>query len=385
MQKTTYSGGKWIIGLQYFVYFGVTGIFLPYFNLYCYHLGFSGFQIGALSALRSMALILFPLLWGALADRYQQRRAIYIGCNLMSAIVWSFYLLTSDFKLMLLITLFYTIFYAPIISFLEAFSMETLGSEKSGYGRLRAWGSISFIAMVVGVGNIIDRYPIRIILVLILAVSALMAAISFRVPEVIRYPGKSFRSQFGSFLNQRVVVFLICGFLMLAGHGAYYAFFSIHLEKLGYGSTFIGGCWALGTLAEIGVMILSPRIFRSFSLIQVLFFSFMAAAVRWLALFHVRAPLPIALTQLLHAFSYGTFHMASILYMDRLAPVENKTLGQAINNAVSYGSGLMAGFLLSGYLYERMETAGLFLVSSLIAAAGGLLLKGFAFKETELS
>jgi hypothetical protein len=37
------------------------------------------------------------------------------------------------------------------------------------------------------------------------------------------------------------------------------------------------------------------------------------------------------------------------------------------------------GFLLSGYLYERLETAGLFLISSLIAAAGGVLIKRFAF------
>jgi PPP family 3-phenylpropionic acid transporter len=71
--------------------------------------------------------------------------------------------------------------------------------------------------------------------------------------------------------------------------------------------------------------------------------------------------------------------MASVLYIDLMTPIENKTLGQAVNNAVSYGTGLMIGFLISGYLYERLETAALFLISSLIAAAGGLLLKRFAF------
>ena len=58
---------KFIISSQYFIYFGVLGIFLPYFNLYCYHLGFSGFQIGVLSALRSLVMVLFPLTeleWG---------------------------------------------------------------------------------------------------------------------------------------------------------------------------------------------------------------------------------------------------------------------------------------------------------------------------------
>ena len=246
---------------------------------------------------------------------------------------------------------------------------------------MRAWGSISFIIVVVGIGKIIDLYPIRIILLLILAGSALMAAISVRVPEVRKHQGKSFSKQIDAFLNRRVMVFLICGFLMLVSHGTYYGFFSIHLEKLGYGSTFIGASWALASTAEIMVMIASNRIFRRFSLVPVLFFSFMAAAIRWLALYYVRSPLLILMTQLLHAFSYGTFHMASILYIDLLTPIENKTLGQAVNNAVSYGAGLMVGFLISGYLYERLETAGLFLISSLIAAAGGGLMKGFVLKE----
>ena len=381
MLNAFHPSGRFIISAQYFVYFGVMGIFLPYFNLYCYHLGFTGFQIGALSALRSMALIVFPLLWGGLADRYQKRRAIYVGCNLVSAGLWAFYLLTVDFWFMLVITFFYGIFYAPIISFLEAFSMEVLGHEKNSYGKVRAWGSISFIMVVVGIGKIIDLYSIQIIIVLILAGSALMAAISVRVPAVRKHQGKSFRKQVDAFLNRRVLVFLICGFLMLVSHGAYYGFFSIHLEKLGYGSTFIGASWALASTAEILMMIASKRIFKRFSLVQVLFFSFTAAAIRWLALYYVQSPLLILMTQLLHAFSYGTFHMASILYIDLLTPIENKTLGQAVNNAVSYGTGLMFGFLISGFLYERMETAGLFLISSSIAAAGGVLMKKFAIRE----
>ena len=48
-----------VIRLQYFVYFGVLGIYLPYFNLYCYHIGFSGTEIGSLSAVRSLVLVIF--------------------------------------------------------------------------------------------------------------------------------------------------------------------------------------------------------------------------------------------------------------------------------------------------------------------------------------
>jgi PPP family 3-phenylpropionic acid transporter len=365
------------ISAQYFLYFGVLGIFLPYFNLYCYHLGFSGLQIGGLAAVRSVALVLFPLIWGAVADRLGIRRPIYIVCNVISTCIWAGYLFTVEFWPILLITIVYGVFYAPIISFLEAVTMDVLGQEKKSYGRIRVWGSISFIMMVLILGKIIDWYSVDIILILIFAGSLILTVISFRIPTVTAPKKDHLAQKASSLMRKRVFVFLLCAFLMLVSHGAYYGFFSIHLENLGYGSTFIGISWALASTAEILVMIKSERIFSRFSLENVLVFSFLAAACRWLILFFANSAYIILLSQALHAVTYGTFHMASILFIDRLTPEKSKTLGQAVNNALTYGLGLMVGFLINGYLYEITGSFALFLMSSLVALVGGLLFKGF--------
>ena len=366
---------KFIISSQYFLYFGVLGIFLPYFNLYCYNLGFSGLQIGFLSGLRSVAMVIFPLIWGILADRLNIRRPIYIFCNFVSTAIWVLYLLTVEFWPMLIITAFYGMFYAPIISFLEAVTMDVLGAEKKGYGRIRVWGSVSFIVIVLMLGKIIDLYSVDIILVLILAGSLMLAVISAGIPS-IQTPKKDILTPgAGSLLEKHVIIFLFCAFLMLVSHGAYYGFFSIHLAKMGYGSTFIGITWALASTAEILVMVKSDKIFSRFSLENVLFVSFLVAAVRWIILFFVESMPLILLSQILHAVTYGTFHMASILYIDQLAPEKSKTLGQAVNNALTYGLGLMVGFFVNGYVYEITGSFTLFLMSSLIALAGGLIFK----------
>ena len=366
-----------VIGSQYFLYFGVLGIFLPFFNLYCYHLGFSGFRIGILSAVRSVVMVLFPIIWGALADRLNARRPIYIFCNFISALIWALFLFTVDFWLMLVITIFYGIFYAPIISFLEAFTMDLLGIEKKSYGRIRAWGSISFIMIVLVLGKIIDLYSVEIIVVLILAGSLMLSTISTRIPDIQIEPEKRLTPEARSLIDRRVLVFLFCAFLMLVSHGAYYGFFSIHLENLGYETTFIGLAWALASAAEILVMIRSDRIFRRFSLEAVLIFSFMVAALRWFILFFAQSAAVILLSQVLHAVTYGTFHMASILYMDRLAPDKAKTLGQAVNNAISYGLGLMVGFFINGYFFELTGSFVMFIISCLIALSAGLFFWGF--------
>lgn len=376
MDSIPKNSSKLVIGSQYFLYFGVMGVFLPYFNLYCYHIDFSGFQIGILSAIRSIALVLFPLVWGGLADKFHIRRPIYIFCSFISTGIWAFYLYTTDFWAMLFITVFYGIFYAPIISFLEAFTMDVLGIEKKSYGRVRGWGSIAFIITVIVLGKIIDLYSVEIILTLIFFGSLAQSLISIKIPDIQIKKQTAFSSKAKFLLKRRVVVFLFCAFLMLVSHGTYYGFYSIHLENLGYGKAFIGISWALASIAEIIVMIKSDSLFKRFSIDNILFFSFMVATFRWLALCFATSAAVILFLQIFHAVTYAMFHVSSILYIDGSTPDESKTLGQAVNNAVTYGLGLMVGFFINGYLFESLGTFTLFMISSFIALGGGLLLKG---------
>lgn len=371
-----------ILGSQYFLYFGVLGILLPYFNLYCYHLGFTGFQIGLLSSTRTLATVVFPLLWGILADHFRIRKPLFVLCQFLSTGLWAFYLLTTDFNQMLLITICYGIFYAPLISFMEAFAMDILGAAKQNYGHIRVWGSLSFIGMVMVTGKVVEIYPIRIIIILILGGSLIQALISTGVKSpdagrVMRFNSDAFRGNAHIFYTRKVIVFLTAAFLMLVSHGAYYGFFSIYLEELGYGRSFIGIAWALAALAEILVMLRSEWIFKRFPLEKVFFMSFMVAALRWLLLFQVTGPVTLLISQLLHAFTYGAFHVTSILYMDQLAPEDVKTFGQALNNAVTYGLGMMIGFFLNGYLFEIIGLRNLFVISAVAALMGGLLFKAF--------
>lgn len=368
---TTNINNRWVLGGQYFLYFGVMGMHLPFFNLYCYELGFNGWQIGTLSAARSVVLIIFGIAWSILADRFRSRRAIYIFCNFISATLWGLFLLTTRFHWMMAITIAYGIFYAPLISFLEAFSMDMLGRDKQRYGRMRAWGSLAFITVVLVLGRIIDLYSVKIIISLILAVSWVQALISLGFPKTPQQPNHAFGAGLRRLLSLKVLGFFGCAFMMLVSHGAYYAFFSIHLSNLGFDNFFIGLCWALAVSAEIVAMICSERIFKRFSYETVLIFSFAVAGLRWTGLWATQSAAGILALQITHAITYGTFHMASILYIDAMAPVETKTTGQAANNAVTYGLGLMVGFFISGALYERIGSFALFAISGLVALAGG--------------
>jgi PPP family 3-phenylpropionic acid transporter len=378
MSGTANSRPRAVLGSQYFIYFGVLGVYLPFFNLYCYSIGFSGFEIGLISSVRTLATALFPMIWGQLADRYRARKPIYVGCSFAGALIWSLFLYTEDFEVMLVIMALYGVFYAPVISFLEAFAMDFLGRRRREYGRLRAWGSLSFIFVVTLAGWVIDRTSLRIVPALILAGSLFRAVLSTGLPAGDAGAGGAKMTSGGALLKRPVVAgFLLAAFLMLVSHGAYYAFFSIHLDSLGYGRSMIGVCWAVAVGAEILVMFFSKHLFTRFSIQAVLLFSFAAATLRWFAL-AATGSLPVILAcQLLHAFTYGSFHMASVLRIDELMPAEAKTIGQAANNAVTYGMGMMVGFFGSGLLFGPLGSHALFAVSGATAAVGGIVLVVF--------
>ncbi len=366
---------KVVLASQYFLYFGVLGIFLPYFNLYCFKLGFSGFQIGVLSAVRTGTTVLFPLFWGILADRFQNRRQIYIFCNITSTAVWLFFLYTTDFRLMLAISVFYGIFYSPLISFLEAFAMDILGKEKKSYGSVRAWGTVSFIIVVSLLGRVIDMFSIEIILLLIFTGSMFQSSVSFMLPDIsMKRNSGGWSANLKLLLDRRIMVFLICAFLMLTSHGAYYGFFSIHLANLGFDNTFIGFAWALASGAEILVMINSARLLNRFSIERLLVFAFAVATIRWLIVSVVDTAILIMASQILHAATYGAFHIASILYIDRLFPENAKTFGQSVNNAMTYGLGIIAGYIFGGIFFEIAGSSFLFVISAAVSCTGGLLL-----------
>jgi PPP family 3-phenylpropionic acid transporter len=133
----------------------------------------------------------------------------------------------------------------------------------------------------------------------------------------------------------------------------------------------------MASMAEVVVMINSAGLFARFSFKRVLAVSFLAATLRWGILYAADSAVTILLSQLLHAVTYGAFHMAGILYMDDLAPTADKTLGQAVNNAVTYGLGLTVGFFVSGALYDAGSTSPLFLFSAAVSLVGGLIFAAY--------
>jgi PPP family 3-phenylpropionic acid transporter len=161
---------------------------------------------------------------------------------------------------------------------------------------------------------------------------------------------------------------------MTVAHGALYAFYSIYLVETGYSTTTVGVLWTLGVLAEIGVFVALPALFRRYSLRAILLASFAAAALRFVAIgWGVESPALLALAQLLHGLTFGAYHAAAIAAVHRLFGGPLAVRGQALYASLSYGLGGAAGILLSGWSWSALGPGLTFTISAAFGLAGALL------------
>jgi PPP family 3-phenylpropionic acid transporter len=195
---------------------------------------------------------------------------------------------------------------------------------------------------------------------------------SLTIPESLQpSTGQKSVSVTGLLRKPEIAAFLACCFLMQASHGAFYAFYSIHLTAAGYSSAVVGALWAWGVVVEVLVFLAMHRLLGRFGARRILLVSLGVAVVRWLLTggFVEYAGIQI-LAQTLHAATFGTFHASAIHLVHHFFRGHTQGRGQALYSSLSFGAGGAVGSLLSGLLWSGAGAAITFGLSALAAGLG---------------
>lgn len=360
----------------YFFYFAYLGSFAPFFSLYLADAGMTAVEIGVLMSIPQLTRIVAPQLWGWLADRSESRLRVARLAGAVGTVAWLGVFAGTHFAWLFAVLLAMTFFWSAALPLVEATTLSHLGDETARYGRVRVWGSLGFIAAVVGLGYALDVYSSGTVLWTVLALMGGMLGFCWAVPDSRAEPHPSDDLPIGSIFRRPEVVALIAACaLMAAAHGPYYTFFTIHLVDHGYSKAVAGWLWALGVICEIGIFVWMPHLYRAFSPRQILLASFTLAAVRFLLIGWLPGNFTALLVaQVLHAASFGSFHAAAIGVVHRFFRGRHQARGQAIYGSLAYGVGGALGGFASGYAWAGLGPALTFSVASLCAVAGLMLI-----------
>lgn len=366
----------WPLAWFYLFYFAHLGAYGPYFSLYLDAVGLSPAQIGIVMSLPQLVRIVAPHGWGWLADRAPGRVAIARAGATAGLVAFCGLLAGTSFAWICAVVIVTSVFTSGAMPIMEATTLAHIGADTGRYGRIRVWGSIGYIAAVIGVGAMLDHVPVSWLSWTVIALLAVSVASMYAVPE----PGRSRRpgdeGRIGAILRRpEVVALIVACALMAVAHGPYYAFLSLHLVDLGYSKTAVGWLWSVGVIAEIAVFMWMPRLFAALSIRTVLVASFAVAAVRFVLIAWLADVVPVLfVAQVMHAASFGSFHAGALAAMHRLFPGSHQARGQAIYSSLTFGAGGALGGLYSGVSWQAWGPGATFTIAAACAAAGALLL-----------
>lgn len=359
-------------GLLTFCYFAAIGAFNPYAPLWFKELGLSTFAIGVVASLQSCTRIVAPYAWSWAGD-HSGRRVELIRLATLGSLCSALGLLGVEAGVAVAsVTVLLFIANSGVVPLYEAVLAHLLstgsGMDTGRYGRVRVWGSVGFLVSVVACGALLQGLGIGAFPWIVAAFNAAMLVAAWRLPAT-----RAESTHTGSappvlsrLRRPEVGWFFASVFFTVLAHTSQYAFFSLYLDRLGYGKAAVGALWAVGVVVEIAFFWLQGRWFGRWSPHGWLLLIAAVTAARFAAT-AAGSYLPwlLLLAQATHAITFAAHHAACITLVTRYFPDRARGRGQALYTIIGYGlSGVVGGFG-GGWLVEQAGFQTLFLAASL--------------------
>jgi PPP family 3-phenylpropionic acid transporter len=373
----TLSAKTWLT--NYFInFYFIWGIFLPFWGIWLTGQGVTTEQVGLLF---SIGLVLrfvsnLSILPQVSTGNATLKLIRILACITLLCFASLFYL--NDYFWLALFTLLINFTMAPLMPLGDIVGSRLVQQIHLDYGRVRLWGSLSFIAGSTIVGWLIVDYGLQAILSLIVAMCTVLwiLALAKLNPSLVDKSdiGVAPKISLLSTIKQpEVIIFLLIVGTIQGSHGAYYAFSTIYWDSLGISGSAIAWLWAISVFAEVIILRFNTKLFACWSIKQMLLLGLCGGIIRWWVLSITDNIYLLALVQTLHALTFAVTHLAAIRYISQ-QDASKLVAYQSLYSGVALGL-LMALFTyIAGLSYDTLQ-GDLFLVSSLMLIPIFILIK----------
>ena len=365
--------------------FAIPAVSAPYLAILLRDLGYSPIWVGMLLSIFAGAGIVGPFALGFWADRIGNYRHALIVAAIIPTVVafplvlWVHPALSAVFLALMAFGL------RSSNSLLDAVTTIQIG-KTGNYGRIRVWGSVSFIVVALFLQITPFLRPdsawnialwltlisaMAIVPILILPRSALSSSTGPNPGGIGIEKG---RPIFSAYVIGGLGIIFVISFSM----SAVYSYFPLYLTEVLEWDV-VGLMFAIGTASELPVIFLSAALLRRFGPLPLLAVSAAGVTLRLLIwAFLPFGPFVLA-SQLLHALCFGTFFPAMVYFIAGVFPPKNRGKGMSLFVALGMGLPSLLGTLVGGAILEAAPgAAGFRLLFTLYAATAGLGILIFA-------
>jgi PPP family 3-phenylpropionic acid transporter len=382
----------WRLRGFYTAFFIVAGLHLPFWPLWLANRGMDETQIGVLLAVAMLGRIAGNPIIGHLADAYGERKRPIVISALLSMAAFSMYAPADGFWQLFAVSAFFGLVWSGVMPLAESLAMMAVLRHKLQYGRIRLWGSLSFMVTAAIAGVALEGRSVELVFWAIWCAGWFVVLSSFTLPDVrppTPIPPPAPAAVAGArplsrpwpvlvlLGNRWFVLFLAVVGLAQASHAVLYAFGTIHWRAAGLGNDVIGLLWAEGVIVEIVLFAYGSRLLHRFGPLGLLLIGTAAGVVRWLAMALTDDLASLIAIQALHALTYAAAHLGAMHFIAQATRHELSATAQSLYAVSAAGVAMGLAYWIAGPLYHALH-GGAFAVMagvSLAALAGTAVLK----------
>jgi PPP family 3-phenylpropionic acid transporter len=364
----------------YFLYYGNVGTLLPFFAVYLQGLGFSGQQIGIIQMLPSFPLApLVAIGWATYADhRATPQLALRRATTWVALAVLLLPFARQPWQVGAVVVLM-ALGDRAVVPLTDSITIEwTRVNPALSYARVRLFGSLGFVVLTVVTGRLLTLRGARpadlLVPVVVVACVLGYALVARGVPPTPRHPDRPHPREMVALLrDRRLWALLVPAALHWAACAPYHVFFGVLVRDLRLPDDVTSAGMAIGVVAEIGVLLVFPRLERRFSLRTLFAVAMLGSALRWVITSRAGGAGVVAGVQALHGLTFGLFWGSAMRALADVVPPKLRATGQALFGGLVFGGANAVGYALSGAGYDRLGGA-----APLFAFAAGVELLAVA-------
>ena len=373
------------VGLFFAAIFVFYGAQLPYLPVWLDWRGLSSQQIGIVTAAPLMVRLVATPLVAFLADRTGEHRRILILLAWLGCLALLLLSQSRGFWALLALSALAGVCLSTVMPLTETVAMAGVRRAGLDYGRMRLWGSLTFVAASFAGGAAVDHWGAAAGIWAVLTGAALTVAAAHLLPmqpsrrdTAGTTPPRRLRiHDVGQLLRTpAMIAFLVAAGAVQSAHAVLYTFGTLHWRGQGISTAMIGTMWAIGVGAEIVLFLYSGAVVRRMGPVLLLNVGAAAAVLRWLVM-AFDPPLAVLVPlSVLHGATYGAAHLGAIHFIARAVPEEQAGTAQALYATITAGIGMGGAMLVSGQVYDTWggRTYLLMVALASLALVAGLML-----------
>jgi PPP family 3-phenylpropionic acid transporter len=355
----------------YVALFAFAGLHLPFWPVWLESRGLDAVEIGLLIAVGRWVIVIASPIIAQFADRSGERRRPLIVLAVAVLASYALFLVTENYWHFLAVTVLAAVFQGAMVPLNESLTMMGVRAGRVDYGRVRLWGSLSFIAATMLGGLLLENLPEQVILWAVLGAIASVLVAATMLPDLRVRPSPLRLGAIPRLAKHPIfATFLLAVALLQGSHAVVYAYGSLHWRAAGISDAMIGWLWAEGVIAEILLFAAGAAVVRRLGPGGLLGLVAVAGVVRWTVLGLSVDPIVLMAAQVLHGFTFGAAHLAAMTFITRATPASVSATAQSLYSALAMGATFAVVLPFAAPLYAATGGNAFFFMAGLSAAGG---------------